>query len=160
MAEKYIYHFNTQNPVWTDNLTCEELVHMLRKRPAQKAVPPAALEPHTILTTGSIPLFVPTEQTLAEEWKEIAKLQWVYASEAKMSTDEVVPRLSARVRLAIRRVQEHVCPPLNFQGITRNTLLQFIVMGRETLISAGSDGEFFRFAEKEMQHIDLSALLD
>jgi hypothetical protein len=153
MAEKYVYHFNTQNPVWTDNLTCEELVHMLRKRPAQQVVPPAVLEPH-------IPLFVPTEQALAEEWKEIAKLQWVYSSEAKMSTDEVVPCLSARVRLAIRRVQEHVCPLLNFQGIARNTLLQFIAMGRETLISAGSDGEFFRFAEKEMQHIDLSALLD
>lgn len=158
VAKKYIYHFEAKNLGETEGgLTCDYMAYLLGKKNS------VDLSRKVAAQTSASSLFVPSEQTLAEEWKEIATLQWKYVSDGKVDIYELQRRLNAaaraRIALAMHRILEHVCPALDFKNVPQGTLLQIIALGNETLITAGSDAEFYRFIEKETQSIDIMSVL-
>ena len=166
VIKQYRYHFDTNNSGWTSHLTCGELAHALKKKALAIAQTRAVL--HNCEDKKEIPAtspaivpapFTPTEQTLMEEWKEIRKLQWKYLSEEKMERDTVDARLDHRVKLAIHRILDYVCPALELTEISHNAVIQLIALGNEILVAASKDREFFRVVEDEMQDIDMGAML-
>jgi hypothetical protein len=152
MAEGYMFHFCTPVCSWTSELTCGELAYKLgRKAPTE------------LKSTCTIEQFTPTETNLAEEWKEIAKLQWTYLSDGEINAEVLRKKLCSldarRLQLAMQRVEEHVCRSLEFGETSRNSLLQFMALGRDNLKLAGNDKEFRRYLENEVQKVDLASLL-
>ena len=100
-------------------------------------------------------------------WETVSLLRWVMASDRVISDQELAADLArlntgtiTRIRLAVRRLIAALTakyPALGRVGYP--TLVQLIALGRDMATSAGESPDLFEFVKKELQGVNLAAVL-
>ena len=169
-VRRFTYHLENDptGAIKKTKKTCDDVVHTLmphfRRQPNQAVQAPVVVRaPIVVPAPGTEPAFAPTEAALRAEWAVIAELGWRCVSVQVIDEGKLRQRLDApkkaRIKLAVQRVIDHECAGLNLKGVPFSTMVQIIALGREALVSSGKDRDDLVFIEKEIQAIDLAALL-
>lgn len=103
-----------------------------------------------------------------ELWGAVAQLQWVMSSDRAIDARAVTTLLADltadgeldRIRLAVRRLVAALAAMYpTLARASRPALVQLVALGRDMATAAGESPDLFEFVKKELQAVNLAALL-
>lgn len=103
-----------------------------------------------------------------ELWGAVAQLQWVMSSDRAIDARAVTTLLADltadgeldRIRLAVRRLVAALAATYpTLARASRPALVQLVALGRDMATAAGESPDLFEFVKKELQAVNLAALL-
>lgn len=166
----YIFHYNV--PTTVQPLNCESIEAGCEKQALLQSKNDIDLCEEEVDTVDGLGITFDTNPARhlnnTKLWADVARLQW------RITSDGIITFQAANNTIAELRVDGTLCnirlavcwlitalsakyPALGRVG--RPAITQLIALGRDMVISTGESPELLEFIEKELQAVDLSALL-
>jgi hypothetical protein len=103
----------------------------------------------------------------AKHWENVRLLQWTLRSDGLITSAEAQRRIASldrqgtlpRVKASMRSLVEALIAAYPSLGEERAQLTQLVALGQELTVSAADASDLYEFVKKELQPVDLVALL-